>query len=103
MSTDLKRVGDDHEEMLAWAEIHRTSVRREFIRWLLSSRLRVACDADPPETTVGRHTPMKLYIKYLAQAGINTTSDPEDVLARRFTKRVLCHLLKGVRFARKPV
>ena len=75
----------------------------EFIRWLLSSRLRVACDADPPETTVGRHTPMKLYIKYLAQAGINTTSDPEDVLARRFTKRVLCHLLKGVRFARKPV
>ena len=107
MSTTLKRVpgevGADHDEMLAWADIHSKRVRGEFIRWLLKSRFQVAAPEDPAASTVGKYPPLELFMKHLADDGFYTRNEPEDILARRFTRRVLCHLLKGVRFVRKPV
>src|SRR3989304_5803561 len=107
MSTDTTRVaskvGKDHDEMMAWADIHRQRVRGEFIRWLLKSPFQVAAPEDPAASTVGKYTPIGFFTEHLADNGFYTRNEPEDILARRFTRRVLCHLLKGVRFSRKPV
>jgi hypothetical protein len=98
----LYQPGPDHQELLEWAETHTRPLRSAFIKWLLSSRLQVATPEDDPAKTVGKYTGIRLYCEHLTKTGAFSGGTPEAALARRFTRRLLCHLLKGIRFTRKP-